>query len=156
MQSTLEEEMREGMMIWTGQKPTGLSTSERTIEVEKQWQEPQVNYKVQVTGKGGCHIFPIPFLPPYPFSMFPIPCLPHNTLHFTFVAAVLLLTIPFCPFRQSCLSNSFPSVTLPLSTSLATLGSYAYPILSHIFPSLMSSSPPFCNTVEYVILHNEN
>jgi hypothetical protein len=42
----------------------------------------------------------------------------------------------FRPFRKSCLSNPFPYATLPFATSLAALGSYAYPILSHIFPRL--------------------
>ena len=53
--------------------------------------------------------FPTPSLPPYPFFMFPIPCLPHNALHFTFAATILLLATPF-----------------------AYLGSHAYPILSHL------------------------
>ena len=81
--------------------------------------------------------------PPDPFSMSLIPCLPHNTLHFHLCCRYFTSCHPFRLFRQLCLSNSFPSVTLSLSTSLAALGSYAYPILSHIFPSLMSSSPPF-------------
>ena len=49
-------------------------------------------------------------LPPSdPFFMFFIPCLPHNALHFTFGAAILLL-----------------------ATLFAYLGSCAYPILSHL------------------------
>jgi hypothetical protein len=53
--------------------------------------------------------FSYPILTPWSFFMFPIPCLPHHALHFTFVAAILLLATPF-----------------------AHLGSCAYPILSHL------------------------
>ena len=92
-------------------------------------------------------------LPPSdPFSMSLIPCLPHNALHFHLCCRYFTSCHPFRLFRQLCLSNSFPSITLSLSTSLAALGSYAYPILSHTFPSLMSSSPPFCN-IELFLPH---
>ena len=51
----------------------------------------------------------------------------------------------FCPLWQSCLANSFPSAISSFTTSSAALGSYAYPIRSHIVLALMSSSPPLCH-----------
>ena len=59
----------------------------------------------------------------------------------------LPLCHPLRPFRQSCLANSFPSAFHPFATSSTALGSYAYPIRSHIVLALMSSSPPPCHVV---------
>ena len=57
--------------------------------------------------------------------------------------------LPLChsfrPLWQSCLANSFPSTISSFATSSAALGSYAYPIRSHIVLVLMSSSPPLCH-----------
>ena len=56
---------------------------------------------------------------------------------------------PFChslrPLWQSCLANSLPSAISSFATSSAALGSYAYPIRSHIVLALMSSSLPLCH-----------
>ena len=86
-----------------------------------------------------CYIsYPI-LTPPYPFSISPSPCLPmHNPLSFLFhlCCCYSALCHSFHPFRKSCLFNPFPYATLPFATSLATLGSYAYPIFSCIFPCL--------------------
>ena len=67
---------------------------------------------------------------------------------------------PLChslhPFRQSCLANSFPSAILSFTTSSAALGSYAYPILSHIVLALMSLSPPLCHIALLLLLPPEH
>ena len=57
---------------------------------------------------------------------------------------------------QSCLANSFPSAILSFATSSAALGSYAYPILSHIVLALMSSSPPLCHIALFLLLSPEH
>ena len=61
------------------------------------------------------------------------------------IATFLCATPPPCPLWQSCLANSFPSAISSFATSSAALGSYAYPIRSHIILVLMSSSPPLCH-----------
>ena len=60
------------------------------------------------------------------------------------------------PFRQLCLANSFPSAISLLATSCAALGSYAYPIPSHIVLALMSSSPLPCHIALLLLLSPEH
>ena len=85
-----------------------------------------------------CYVF-TPSLPPYLFPCFyPLVYPMHNPSCSLFHSCCCYSTMchSFRPFRQSCLSNPFPSATLPLAASLVTLGSYAYPVFSHIFPCL--------------------
>ena len=69
---------------------------------------------------------------------FVLPSLPSLLLLLSFVP-------PPCPLWQSCLANFFPSAISSFATSSTALGSYAYPIRSHIILALMSSSPPLCH-----------
>ena len=62
----------------------------------------------------------------------------------------------FRPLWQSYLANSFPSAILSFATSSAALGSYAYPIRSHIVLVLMSSSPPPCHIALLLLLSLEH
>ena len=67
--------------------------------------------------------------------------------------------LPLChslrPLWQSCLANSFPSAISSFATSSAALGSYAYPIRSHIVLALMSS-PPLCHIAPLLPLSPEH
>ena len=74
-----------------------------------------------------------------PFTPSSIPCFTH------FHPCCRSFVPPPCLIWQSCLANPFPSAIPSFATSSAALGSYAYPIRSHIVLALMSSSPPPCH-----------
>ena len=91
-----------------------------------------------------CFLLPIPCSPSFVLPPF-YPCCRHFPLCHS-----------FCPLWQSCLANSFPSAISSFATSSTALGSYAYPIRSHIVLALMSSSPPPCHIALLLLLSPEH
>ena len=90
------------------------------------------------------------------FYLFTLSFIPLLRPHFHPCCRYFPLCHSLRPLWQSCLANSFPSAISSFATSSAALGSYAYPIRSHIVLVLMSSSPPSCHIVLLLLLSPEH
>ena len=118
-------------------EPAALTKKEdeprRLTPLDQYWTEDRRKRIVTILPFTLCFLLLIPLFPSPVLPLFYLCC-----RHFP-------LCHSFRPLWQSCLANSFPSAISSFATWSATLGSYAYPIRSHIVLALMSSSPPPCH-----------